>query len=139
MTVTEAGRPRGIVVRGSVSARDAERPVTEVMSAALTVGPQVTVDEACALMLAHAEPLPGLVVVEAGQYRGVIAARALLRLKCDGGSDRQDEQRCAELLGGELRAPLDGVLAVAEMLQRQPLSADGQAFVRTIVESCQAP
>ena len=34
----------------------------------------------------------------------------------------------------EIRRPLEGVLAVTELLQRQPLSADAQAYLRTIVE-----
>src|SRR5690606_37881489 len=35
----------------------------------------------------------------------------------------------------ELRTPMNGVLAVAELLRRQPLNAQAQAHVTTIVES----
>ena len=37
-----------------------------------------------------------------------------------------------------MRTPLNGVLAVAELLQRQSLSSDSQAHVRTILESAKA-
>ncbi|MDR3513490.1 MAG: response regulator [Caulobacteraceae bacterium] len=138
MAVVEAGRPRGVVARGAVGAQDAERRVGEVMTAPLTIGPDAGVDEACALLLAHAEPAAGLVVVEGARYLGVVPARALLRLKADGGLAAEDNRRFAELVGRELHAPLSGVLAMAELLQRQPLSVDSQAFVRTIIETCQS-
>ena len=138
MAVVEAGRPRGVIARGAVSARDSERSAAEMMVGALSVGPDVELDEACALLLAHADPAVGLTVVDDGRYLGVISARALLRLKCEARPVREDDRRFAELLGRELRAPLGGVTAVAELLQRQPLSADAQSFVRTIIETCQA-
>ena len=138
MAVVESGRPRGLIARGAVRARDTERTAAEMMTGALTVGADTGVDEACALLLAHAEPAAGLVVVDDGRYLGVVAVRTLLRLKCDAESAAADSRRFAEMIGGELRTPLGGVLAVAEMLQRQPLSVDAQSFVRTIVESCQA-
>jgi signal transduction histidine kinase/ActR/RegA family two-component response regulator len=138
MAVVEAGRPKGMVARGAVSAGDSERSIGEAMSNALTVGPDTEIDEACALILAHAEPAAGLIVVDDARYLGVVAARTLLRLKCDASATAHDGRRLAELIGAELRAPLGGVLAVADMLRRQPLSVDAQSFVRTIVESCQS-
>ena len=138
MAVVESGRPKGLIARGAVRARDTVRIAADVMSPALTVGADTNIDEACALLLAHSDPLAGLVVVDDGHYLGVVAARTLLRLKCDAEPAAEDSRRFAEMIGGELRTPLGGVLAVAEMLQRQPLSVDAQSFVRTIVESCQA-
>src|SRR3712207_4566432 len=35
----------------------------------------------------------------------------------------------------QIRTPLNGVLAIADLLSRQPLGGDGPAFVRTIRES----
>jgi CheY-like chemotaxis protein len=136
LAVVEAGRPRGLVARGAVKAVDAERSIAEVMSVALTVGPDIKIDDACALLLAHAEPAAGLVVVKDGRYLGVISARALLRVKCDGIPAAEDSRRFAELVGRELRVPLNGMMAVADLLQRQPLPIDSQSFVRTIIESC---
>ena len=138
MAVVEGGRPRGVVGRGAIIARDAERKVAEVMASVLTIGPDTRVDEACALLLAHSEPLAGLVVVDGARYIGVVSARALLRLKCDAEPGAEDARRFAEMVGRELHTPLGGVLAVADLLQRQPLSADAQSYVRTIIESGEA-
>jgi two-component system, sensor histidine kinase len=138
MAVVEAGRPKGLIARGAVGAQDTERTAAEIMSGALTIGPDAGVDEACALLLAHAEPVAGLVVVEDARYLGVVSARALLRLKCDDRPVAEDNRRFAELVGHELGTPLGGVLAMAELLQRQPLSVDSQSYVRTIIESCRS-
>ncbi len=138
IAVVEASRPKGVIARGGVRSDDRRRTVADVMSRALTTGPDTSVDEACALILAHAEPAAGLVVMDGARYLGVVPARALFRLKCDAGPALEDSRRFAELIGGALRAPLSGMLAVAEMLRRQPLSVDAESFVGTIVESCQA-
>ena len=138
MAVVEDGRPRGLIARGSVSARDTERTAGEIMSGALTIRPDADVAEACALLLAHAEPTVGLVVVDGGRYQGVLPARALLRLQGEAGQVGRDNRGLVDLVDHELRPPLDGVLAMAELLQRQPLSVDAKAFVRTILESSQA-
>jgi CheY-like chemotaxis protein len=136
LAVVEAGRPKGVIARGAVSARDAERTAAEIMVGALTVSPDMAIDEACALLLAHADPAAGLVVVQDARYLGVVSARALLREKCDARPAAEDNRRFIELVSRELRSPMNGVLAVAEILQRQPLSVDSQSFVRTIIESC---
>ncbi len=47
-------------------------------------------------------------------------------------------QRFVEMLNHEILTPMNGVVAVADLLQRQPLTADAKAFVRTIIESSQA-
>jgi CheY-like chemotaxis protein len=135
--VMESGRVRGVVSRGAVGVQDAGRAVSEVMCGALTVGPEIEIDAACALLLAHPEPVSGLVVVDGARYVGVVAMRALLRLKSDRDASAQDSQRFIDLVSRELRTPMAGALAVAELLQRQPLPADAQSFVRTIIESCQ--
>jgi two-component system, sensor histidine kinase len=49
-----------------------------------------------------------------------------------------ERRRFLDLIGREIRTPLNGVVAVAELLARQPLSPDAQAYVRTIVDSSQA-
>ena len=50
----------------------------------------------------------------------------------------EERGRFLDLLGREIRTPLNGVVAVAELLERQPMSPDAQAYVRTIVESSRA-
>ena len=39
-----------------------------------------------------------------------------------------------QMISAELRTPLEGVLALAELLERQPLAGDGAAYARTIAE-----
>jgi CheY-like chemotaxis protein len=50
----------------------------------------------------------------------------------------EERRRFLDLMGREIRTPLNGVVAVAELLERQPMSADAQAYVRTIVDSSRA-
>lgn len=140
LAVVEAGYPVGVIARGAMLAKTAARPVREIMARALTVDSEMSLDQACALILNHAEPVAGLVVVENACYRGVVAARSLLRKLCeaDAGQEQAEKRRFLDLISRELRTPMNGVLAVAELLQRQALSTDSQAFVRTILESCQA-
>jgi signal transduction histidine kinase/CheY-like chemotaxis protein len=108
------------------------------MTGVLTIGPDAKIDEACALLLANADPAAGLVVVDGARYVGVVSARALLRLKSNAEPGAEESRRFAEMVGRELQTPLGGVLAVADLLQRQPLSADAQSYVRTIIESAEA-
>ena len=101
--------------------------------------------------------LRGFIVTRDGAYWGVGSAVGLLRAASEG-KDRQirdmalqEEARIQEqeralavargrcdflnALGHDLRTPLNGVLAVAELLQRQPLGGNAQAHVQTIVDS----
>ncbi|HEY1071854.1 response regulator [Brevundimonas sp.] len=99
----------------------------------------------------------GFIVTRNGAYRGVGTAVALLR----GVNDIQrqqnrdlteqvrtlnDAERRAEIAGraqaqfmalmnSELRTPMNGVLAVAELLRRQPLNDAAHAHVQTIIDS----
>lgn len=47
-------------------------------------------------------------------------------------------RRFLDAVSGEVRRPMSSILAVAELLARQPLSSDSQAYVRTIIEHGQA-
>ena len=113
------------------------RKAREIMTPAFVVDTGMTIDEAKALEQGHRDPLPGVVAVEAGVYRGVVSSRALITARGEGPADVQ-QLRFLELISREMRTPLNGVLAVSELLQRQPLSVDSQAYVRTITESAQA-
>jgi CheY-like chemotaxis protein len=53
----------------------------------------------------------------------------------NGGDD--ERRRFLEQVSREFRAPMSGVLAVAQLLSRQPLTSDAQAYVRTIVDSAE--
>jgi signal transduction histidine kinase/ActR/RegA family two-component response regulator len=138
LAVVDDGRPVGILVRGALHALDSDRPVWQVMSAAVTVNADTEVDAACALLLAQDGPCAGLTVVEAGRYRGLVSTRALLRQIRDNSSAAEDNRRFIEMVSHEVSAPMNGVLAVAELLQRQALSPDSHAHVRTIIDSSHA-
>jgi CheY-like chemotaxis protein len=138
LVVVEDERPIGVVGRGAGLAHDPERPVQEIMTRPLAVDAETTIERACLLLLEHAEPAAGLVVVDETRYVGVVSARALLRDRCESHAEHGRYRRFLDLVSHEIRSPMNGVLAVAELLQRQPLSADSQAFVRTILESSQA-
>ena len=136
LVTTEAGRPVGMIARGAVHACDAGRPISDLASRPLTIEVDCDIDEACALILGHAEPVAGLVVVREQHYVGVVSTRRLLRSRR--AAEAAGDRRFLDLISHEIRSPMNGVVAVAELLQRQPLSADAQAFVRTILESSQA-
>jgi signal transduction histidine kinase/CheY-like chemotaxis protein len=50
----------------------------------------------------------------------------------------EHKRKCVELLGQEFRAPLSGVVAMADLLQRQPMGADALAQVNSIRASGEA-
>ena len=137
LAVVDAGKTLGVIARGSIRIEDMARMAREIMTPAFVVEAAMTIDEGKALVLGHRDPLPGVVVTEAGAYLGVVSSRALITARGEGSADVQ-QLRFLELISREMRTPLNGVLAVSELLQRQPLSVDSQAYVRTITESAQA-
>ena len=46
----------------------------------------------------------------------------------------RDGRRFLDAVSDEVRQPMNAILAVAELLARQPLSHDAQAYVRTIID-----
>jgi CheY-like chemotaxis protein len=46
----------------------------------------------------------------------------------------REGRRFLDAVSGEIRRPMHSILAVAELLARQPLSSDAQSYVRTIIE-----
>lgn len=138
VVTVEAGKPVGVIARGAVRASDAERRVRDLATRPLTVESDAELEAVCHLVLDHVEPVAGVVVVRDSHYVGVVSTRSLLRHRRSHDHDLADDQQFLDLISREVRAPINGVVAVAELLQRQPLSADSQAFVRTILESSQA-
>jgi CheY-like chemotaxis protein len=138
LPVIAAGKLIGAIARGAVRKADLSRPASEVMAPALIAESTLSLDAARALLMAHSEPVAGVVLVENGAYCGVVSTRAIMRVSPTDTAARDGQLRFLELISREMRTPMNGVLAVSELLQRQPLSADSQAYVRTIVESAQA-
>lgn len=101
--------------------------------------------------------LRGFIITQQGRYQGVATLVRLLqaggrrdaeadRLKAEVLSARAEAQQAVEaaarakssfltLLSRELRTPMNGVAAVADLLRRQPLGPDAQAYVQTIMDS----
>jgi two-component system, sensor histidine kinase len=144
-------------------ARYASRTVDLVMDAEPAVVEAGVHIDAFAGPILHSGPgalLRGFIVTRDGAYWGVGTAVALLRAASEG-KDRQilalteqEETRAHEqaqalavargrtaflnALSHDLRTPLNGVLAVGELLQRQPLAPNAQTHVQTIVDSSEA-
>lgn len=101
--------------------------------------------------------LRGFVVTRQGRYFGVGSAAAIMRavherrltdaqVLADQSKALADSQAQAQLaaqaksrfvgvLSQELRTPLNGVLAVADLLRRQPLNGAAQSHIQTIADS----
>ena len=99
----------------------------------------------------------GFIVTRNGAYRGVGTAVSLLRavnaIQRQNNHDLSEQVRALSdaevqaavsaraksefmgLMSRELRAPMNGVLAVAELLRRQPLNDAALAHVQTIIDS----
>ncbi|WP_282008909.1 response regulator [Brevundimonas aveniformis] len=102
----------------------------------------------------------GFVVTQQGRYMGVGSLFSLLKAEHDLRSDADFKrfeiqairaeaddaiQSAAQarsgflaLLSRELRTPLNGVAAVADLLRRQPIGPDAHAYVQTIIDSSEA-
>jgi len=152
---------RGDVLRRAADyGRAAHRPVTALMTAQpLLADAEEPVEAFCRRVLAErpGDLMRGFVVTRQGCYLGVGTVIALLQATlADAETRAADAARAAErlaeveaaaqaaarakteflgVMSHEFRTPLNGVLAVAELLARQSLPGDGPAYVRTIVES----
>ena len=138
LPVVDAGRVLGVIARGAIRAEDVARPVWEIMTPACQVDRELSLIEARALWLAHRDPVAGLVAVQDGVYFGVVSARTLMRSLSAHSTTRADQLSFLELIGREIRSPLNGVLAVSQLLQKQHLPSDAKAHVRSIVEQAEA-
>lgn len=99
----------------------------------------------------------GFIVTRNGAYRGIGTAISLLRAVNEIQRDQLMEQstqikqlsedhkqvqaaahasgQFIDMLNRELRTPMNGILAVADLLLRQPLNDAAQAYVQTILDS----
>lgn len=134
VVVVDRDTPLGVVARGDVRAADAGRAVLEVMREPMIAQADLTEAEALAALRAAGPACPGLVLLEGRAYRGFLPARSFASAP-HAAADAAD-RRFVSQVGRELRTPLSGVLALADLLQKQPLTDDGRMFARTIVESC---
>ncbi len=142
LAVVEGDRPVGLLDRTIVLDSGAsDAPCSALMSRPRVLPCETSAEAALAAVLGDG-CLP-LVMTRQGRYHGLITERSLLAAlsgarRPDAPARVEDGGRFVEMLGREIRTPLSGVLAVAELLQRQPLTADAQAYVQTIVDSSES-
>ena len=144
LAVVDGEHPVGILTREMMLSVDDRTPTKEAEASRLMARVRCTpaetpLVEALASLLANGGCAEGVVVTDQGRYVGLITQKSLLQAVENRGGEPQsqgaDQQRFVEVLSREMRTPVQGVQAVAELLQRQPLSADAQAHVQTILDS----
>ena len=143
LAVVEAGRVQGVASRDVLLSADsgldtASAPVTRLMAAPRTLNASAPAADALASLLADGGCGDAVVLLDGERYAGLITRASLLKAlegKAARASEADIRREFVEMLGREIRTPMGGVLAVADLLQRQPLTADAQAYVRTIIGS----
>ena len=144
--VMDGGLPVGVVARSLIlaagtDAQTAEAPVSRLMASARTLAADTPSAEALAALLADGVGAEPVMLVDQGRYAGLITQSSLLSALQGRAETPQhateERRRFVEMLSREVLTPMSGVLAVTEMLQRQPLSADCQAFVQTIIQTAE--
>ena len=143
LAVVEAGRAIGVVSRTMILAVDegrasSDESIRRLMASPRTLAADTPAAEALAALLADGGCADGVVVMQEDRYLGLLTQTSLLRSLNDGArgpAQTEDRRRFVEMLGREVRTPMTGILAVAELLERQPLTADAKAYVQTIIDS----
>ena len=143
LAVVEAGRLRGALAREVILAADAgldtaSASVTQLMAVPRTLAADTPAADALASLLAEGGCGEAVILLDNDAYAGLITRASLLKaLQARAGraSEANVRREFVEMLSREIRTPMGGILAVADLLQRQPLTADAQAYVRTIIAS----
>jgi signal transduction histidine kinase/ActR/RegA family two-component response regulator len=143
LVVIEDELPIGVLSRAVVMSVDErtsakDSPVTHLMARVRSMPADTPGADALAALL-DGGCVEGVIVTRDSAYAGVVTQASLLqalkrRMDQDSGRS-EDQQRFVEVLSREIRTPMMGVMAVADLLRRQPLSTDAQAYVQTIVDS----
>lgn len=142
VAVLDGERPVGVVSRSAILAV-ANTPlrewrITQVMDAHPLVVDGASDLAALRQRLGQTPGQPGAVILADGDYVGVLSLRRLLdAAHADLAQRRPPLHRdpFLEALSHEARTALNGILAMADLLQRQPLSADSRTYVQTLADS----
>ena len=129
---------REVILGADAGLVTASAPVVSLMACTRTLAADTPSADALAALLADGGCGEAVVVVDRGRYVGLITRASLLKAlqaRAERSSEADIRREFVEMLGREIRTPMSGILAVAELLQRQPLTADAQAYVRTITAS----
>jgi signal transduction histidine kinase/ActR/RegA family two-component response regulator len=145
LPVLSDGRPAGVALREVVMgvAEDTltdRSPISRLTARARTLEAGASAAE-CLASLSSDDCAEPVMLVEGDAYVGMITrtslARALEIPPSRREVDAEAQGRFVEMLSRELRTPISGVLAVIELLQRQPLTSDAQAYVKTIAHAAE--
>ena len=143
LAVVSDALPVGLISRTVIMAADGEltgaQPVSTLMATPTLMSADAPAAEALDRLIAAGGCAEGVIVVERGEYVGLITQPSLLRAlqgRTQAAAPRaEDRHRFVEALAREISTPMSGLAAVAQLLQRQPLSDDSQAYVQTILDA----
>ncbi|HEX4096970.1 MAG TPA: response regulator [Caulobacteraceae bacterium] len=143
LAIVDGGQLQGVVAREVILGADpgldtASASIQQLMAQPRTLPAETPSADALAALLADGGCGEAVVLLDKGRYAGLITRGSLLKAlqaRAERSSEADIRREFVEMLGREIRTPMSGILAVADLLQRQPLTADAQAYVRTIVAS----
>jgi CheY-like chemotaxis protein/signal transduction histidine kinase len=142
--VDAENRPIALLDRGALLLRLADDPSTReapvrdlAPSDPLILEADTPLLQACRAVLARRDSAAagGFIVVREGRYLGLGVALSLLAAAdAEAESATRAGARFLDMVSRDLRAPLNGVVAMAELLERQPLPADARTCVGAVLE-----
>lgn len=153
LAVVDDGRPVGLVERDAFlrelaapggRTAHADQPITVLMDQEPVVLDGALEADSLTGAASHRgssqDALRGFIVTREGRYCGVGTLLKLLQIERARAEQAAPKARFdfLSLLSRELRTSLNGVAAVANLLRRQPLNADAQAYVQTIMDSSES-
>jgi signal transduction histidine kinase/CheY-like chemotaxis protein len=126
--IVDASAPAQDVCRALLAHRDNRRDVFVVLKDGAYMGVGLLSDLMERLLSEHAERVTGMDQ----------AVQAVNEAEHIAGAMSEYKRKCLETLGSEFRTPLNGVVAMAQLLHRQPMGEDALAQVNSIRASGEA-
>jgi CheY-like chemotaxis protein len=159
IAVVEDDRPVGLIERGPFLSRlFSEGAMLEPINGLMITQPLIVSQDAdpsavCDRLLSGSHAASGCILVDrAGLFVGLVAVTALLKaLRLDHlakdpnpvpspteasqKAARAERDQFVSAVARQIAGPLEGIVGIAELLARQPLSTDGRTHVNTILET----
>lgn len=164
LAVVDDHSPRGLIERDPFLLRVAQEghrclslPARDLMDPEpVIVEGSTKIEALCAATLTGrpSDLVRGFVVTREGRYsgtgtvlslmqaihnlRGPASAEAAAPAQASAADMAHQRAMMLSAFCNELRTPMNGILAVAELLKRQPLNADAHAYVQTVIDSSES-
>ncbi|HEY5412498.1 MAG TPA: CBS domain-containing protein, partial [Caulobacteraceae bacterium] len=109
---------REVILGADAGLVTASAPVVSLMACTRTLAADTPSADALAALLADGGCGEAVVVVERGRYAGLITRASLLKVlqaRSERSSEADIRREFVEMLGREIRTPMSGILAVAEL------------------------